>query len=247
MINVLIVLILSIAKSLKNNESKNIGSYKGLSLRVCDNGPFSEKTIELVGSHTYKKDIGDDGVGLIKRIENMHSSIPDLLEAMKNRLSEYKLRLEQLKTEFEKPFEQAQKYKEKSARLDEINKDIEKIDTKKENTINVVFFKNGTAYTSEISSDFEELENELNCKDLSITLLDDGVVAISRKDDKFGKSSPTCMIENTNFYGDFFICGIDENANFCELSHNGLSEYKSKAQQGKINEHGNENTLLLNL
>lgn len=238
-------LILSIAKTLKDKETKDIGSYKGLTLRVCDNGPFSEKTIELVGSYIYKKDIGDDGVGLIKRIENMYSSIPDLLEAKKNRLSEYKLQLEQLKIEYEKPFEKEQEYKEKSARLDEINKDIGKVDTKKETTINVVFFKNGTAYTSEISSDFEKFENELSCKDLSITLLDDGVVAISRKDDKFGKSSPTCIVENKNFYGDFFICGIDENANFCELSHNQLSEYKSKVQQGKINEQGNDNNLSL--
>ena len=69
----------------------------------------------------YSCDLGKDKFGNISRINNLLSSLPKRLDEFENKLSNTHVQLENAKKQLEKPFPHEQEFKEKSARLEQLN------------------------------------------------------------------------------------------------------------------------------
>lgn len=112
--------ILEACKEVKDlNTQVEIGSYRGMTMYLSNRG-FRHELI-LRGEMSYKVELGDDVRGNLTRIENALADAPDRLKAVKNQLENLYQQREAAKAELDKPFPQEDEYREKSARLAQLN------------------------------------------------------------------------------------------------------------------------------
>lgn len=104
----------------KSGETTPIGTFKGFTL-LAEKNYMGVNYMVLRGKSEYKAEISTSPVGNMVKLENLFAGISQHLEFLKKKLEEYQRNLEQSKLEYQKPFEQEKELKEKIARLEQLN------------------------------------------------------------------------------------------------------------------------------
>ena len=116
--------ILEAFKDAKGMEPVPIGSYRGfaMSLTVEDFG--RDFILTLKGKMNHRVTLGKDARGNLTRIDNILSAMPDRLQNVRNTLDALTAQMETAKAELGKPFPQEDELRTKSARLAELNAEL---------------------------------------------------------------------------------------------------------------------------
>ena len=116
--------ILEAFKDAKGMEPVPIGSYRGfaMSLTVEDFG--RDFILTLKGKMNHRVTLGKDARGNLTRIDNALSAMPDRLQNVRNTLDALTAQMETAKAELGKPFPQEDELRTKSARLAELNAEL---------------------------------------------------------------------------------------------------------------------------
>ena len=99
----------------------NLGEYRGFKTEICFDSFSRIYRFILKGEISHSVDLGTDANGNIVRIDNAIKDMPSRLAMCKTELENTMLQLENAKAEVEKPFAFEDELKQKSARLDELN------------------------------------------------------------------------------------------------------------------------------
>ena len=116
--------ILEAFKDAKGMEPVPIGSYRGfaMSLTVEDFG--RDFILTLRGKMNHRVTLGKDARGNLTRIDNALNAMPDRLQNVRNTLDALTAQMETAKAELGKPFPQEDELRTKSARLAELNAEL---------------------------------------------------------------------------------------------------------------------------
>ena len=110
---------------LLNAEEKVIGSYRGFELSLRFDTFRSEYQALLKGQRKYTVPLGTDPLGNIIRLDNSLNSFPERITAAENELTTLHQQQVAAQIEVEKPFPQDDELAEKSARLAELNAQLD--------------------------------------------------------------------------------------------------------------------------
>ena len=106
-------------------DSMKAGTYCGFTLRVSKPDMLSNPRVEIQGGNSYFVELGESPLGNIQRIENAVEGIVLAREKDERSLTTAKGNLEDAKAELDKPWPQEQELQEKSARLTELNIELD--------------------------------------------------------------------------------------------------------------------------
>ena len=115
--------LLDAVNEIKDMNPVKIGSYRGFELEACI-AAFGEYQLTLKGGMTHTIELGADPRGNLTRIENALDRIPDRLRAVQAQLENYMQQQAAAQEELGKPFPLEQELKEKSARLIELDMEL---------------------------------------------------------------------------------------------------------------------------
>ena len=110
---------------LPNAEEKVIGSYRGFELSLRFDTFRSEYQAILKGQRRYPVALGTDPLGNIIRLDNFLNSFPERINSAENELATLHQQQAAAQIEVEKPFPQEEELTEKSARLAELNAQLD--------------------------------------------------------------------------------------------------------------------------
>ena len=110
---------------LPNSEEKVIGSYRGFELSLRFDTYHSEYQALLRGQRKYPVALGKDPLGCIIRLDNSLNNFPERISSVENELATLKQQQAAAQIEVEKPFPQEEELAEKSARLAELNAQLD--------------------------------------------------------------------------------------------------------------------------
>ena len=110
---------------LPNAEEKVIGSYRGFELSLRFDTYRSEYQALLKGQRKYTVPLGTDPLGNIIRLDNALNSFPERINSAENELATLHQQQAAAQIEVEKPFPQEEELAEKSARLAELNAQLD--------------------------------------------------------------------------------------------------------------------------
>ena len=110
---------------LPNAEEKVIGSYRGFELSLRFDTFRSEYQALLKGQRKYTVPLGTDPLGNIIRLDNSLNNFPERITAAENELTTLYQQRAAAQIEVEKPFPQEEELAEKSARLAELNAQLD--------------------------------------------------------------------------------------------------------------------------
>ena len=110
---------------LPNAEEKVIGSYRGFELSLRFDTFRSEYQALLKGQRKYTVPLGTDPLGNIIRLDNSLNSFTERITAAENELTTLHQQQAAAQIEVEKPFPQEEELAEKSARLAELNAQLD--------------------------------------------------------------------------------------------------------------------------
>ena len=116
--------LLDACKEVKNSEPVQIGSYRGFAMSVTFDAFRKEYTLLLKGQMTHRVTLGADPRGNLTRIDNALAQMPQRLEAVKNQLDNLYQQQTAAKAEVGKTFPQEQELRDKSARLLELDAEL---------------------------------------------------------------------------------------------------------------------------
>ena len=104
----------------KNGETTHLGEIKGFELLVEKNF-IGVNYMVLRGKTDYKAELSTSPVGNMVKLENLFGGISQNLDFLTKKIEQYQRDLEQSKADYEKPFAQEAELTEKTARLNELN------------------------------------------------------------------------------------------------------------------------------
>ena len=110
---------------LPNAEEKVIGSYRGFELSLRFDTFRSEYQAILKGQRKYTVPLGTDPLGNIIRLDNSLNNFPERINSAENELATLHQQQAAAQIEVEKPFPQEEELAEKSARLAELNAQLD--------------------------------------------------------------------------------------------------------------------------
>ena len=110
---------------LPNSEEKVIGSYRGFELSLRFDTYHSEYQALLKGQRKYPVALGKDPLGCIIRLDHSLNNFPEQITSAENELATLKQQQAAAQIEVEKPFPQEEELAEKSARLAELNAQLD--------------------------------------------------------------------------------------------------------------------------
>ena len=110
---------------LSNAEEKVIGSYRGFELSLRFDTFRSEYQAILKGQRRYPVPLGTDPLGNIIRLDNSLNNFPERINSAENELATLHQQQVAAQIEVEKPFPQEEELAEKSARLAELNTQLD--------------------------------------------------------------------------------------------------------------------------
>ena len=110
---------------LPNTEEKVIGSYRGFELSLRFDAFRTEYQALLKGQRKYTVPLGTDPLGSIIRLDNSLNNFPERITAAENELDTLHQQQAAAQIEVEKPFPQEEELAEKSARLAELNAQLD--------------------------------------------------------------------------------------------------------------------------
>ena len=110
---------------LPNAEEKVIGSYRGFELSLRFDTFRTEYQALLKGKRKYTVPLGTDPLGNIIRLDNSLNNFPERINSAENELATLHQQQAAAQIEVEKPFPQEEELAEKSARLAELNAQLD--------------------------------------------------------------------------------------------------------------------------
>ena len=110
---------------LPNAEEKVIGSYRGFELSLRFDAFRTEYQALLKGQRKYTVPLGTDPLGNIIRLDNSLNNFPERINSVENELDTLHQQQAAAQIEVEKPFPQEEELAEKSARLAELNAQLD--------------------------------------------------------------------------------------------------------------------------
>ena len=110
---------------LPNAEEKVIGNYRGFELSLRFDTFRSEYQAILKGQRRYTVPLGTDPLGNIIRLDNALNNFPERINSAENELATLHQQQAAAQIEVEKPFPQEEELAEKSARLAELNAQLD--------------------------------------------------------------------------------------------------------------------------
>jgi len=113
--------ILEACKAMTSPDAVPLGQYRGFSMELFFDSFSKEYRITMTGSLKHTVSLGMDIFGNIQRMDNVLDGMGTRLEDQKQKLEHTKEQLEIAKEEVKRPFPQEAELKEKQARLDELN------------------------------------------------------------------------------------------------------------------------------
>ena len=116
--------ILDACKSVTGTEPVTIGSYRGFSMAMSVEDFGRQFVLTLRGEMSHRVELGKDVRGNIVRIDNALSQIPSRIQSAQAQLDNVRNQLETAKAEVNKPFPKEDELKTKSARLSELNAEL---------------------------------------------------------------------------------------------------------------------------
>lgn len=116
--------ILNLCKNVTDTNAVEIGEYRGFKMELEFNS--FEKVFQMVlkNKQVYRAVLGSDKIGIITRINNTLDGIEKLIENNKQQLENLKVQYKNAQEDINTPFKQEQEYKECSARLAEVNREL---------------------------------------------------------------------------------------------------------------------------
>jgi len=116
--------ILEACKEVKSLESVPIGSYRGFAMSLSVENFGKDYTLTLKGRMSHRVTLGTDARGNLTRIDNALAAMPERLKTVQSNLENVYRQVETAKAEKGKPFPQEEELKTKSARLAELNAEL---------------------------------------------------------------------------------------------------------------------------
>ena len=116
--------ILEAFKDAKGLESVPIGTYRGFSMSLTVENFGKDFILTLKGKMSHRVELGKDARGNLVRIDNALAQMPERYKTVQGRLENVQTQLATAKAELGKPFPQEAELKEKSARLAELNAEL---------------------------------------------------------------------------------------------------------------------------
>jgi len=111
-------------KDVKGMEPVSIGTYRGLQMSLTLEDFGREYVLTLKGQMSHRVSLGKDARGNLTRIDNVLSAIPERIQNIQNSLDSIYAQMETAKAEVDKPFPQEEELRQKSARLAELNAEL---------------------------------------------------------------------------------------------------------------------------
>ncbi|NCC69340.1 MAG: helicase SNF2, partial [Clostridia bacterium] len=116
--------LLDACKEIKNMEPVEIGFYRGFAMSVSFEPFENTYTLTLKGKMTHRVELGKDPRGNLLRIDNALDKMPERLESVKAQLENLYNQQAAAQLEVGKPFPQEDELKQKSARLIELDAEL---------------------------------------------------------------------------------------------------------------------------
>lgn len=113
--------ILAACKAMTNPDPVPLGQYRGFSMDLLFDSFSKEYRINLKGDATLSTALGTDIYGNIVRLDNVLDSLESSVKFHEEQLESTKRQLATAMVEVERPFPQEDELKRKSARLSELN------------------------------------------------------------------------------------------------------------------------------
>ena len=113
--------LLATCKAKTNPKPESIGTYRGFDLQLEYDVISKQFRLNIKGTMSHFIDLGTDVHGNIQRIENAFSGFEERLHANEQNLITANEQFEQAKLDVERPFEQEEELRVKSARLAELD------------------------------------------------------------------------------------------------------------------------------
>ena len=111
-------------KDAKGLEPVPIGSYRGFAMSLTIENFGKDFVLTLKGRMSHRVELGKDARGNLVRIDNALAQMPERYKTVQGRLENVQAQLATAKAELGKPFPQETELKEKSARLAELNAEL---------------------------------------------------------------------------------------------------------------------------
>ena len=115
---------LNLLPTVQDTKPVHVGSFRGFDVEVSLE-QFGKYSLTLNGASEHYVELGADALGNIMRVENALASLGKKLDANRARLADLESQIENARTELEKPFPQEAELAEKSARLIELNAELD--------------------------------------------------------------------------------------------------------------------------
>ena len=111
-------------KDVRGMEPVPIGTYRGFQMSLTLEDFGRDYVLTLKGQMTHRVTLGKDARGNLTRIDNALNAMPDRLQNIRNTLDALTAQMEAAKAELGKPFPQEEELRVKSARLAELNAEL---------------------------------------------------------------------------------------------------------------------------
>ena len=116
--------LMQLLPTIMDTEPVHVGTFRGFDVEVSLE-QFGKHVLTLKGTLEHHVELGADARGNISRIENALTALDKKLGALNTRLSNLQRQVENAREELEKPFPQEDELREKSARLVELNAELD--------------------------------------------------------------------------------------------------------------------------
>ena len=116
--------LLNILPTVQDTRNVHVGSFRGFDVEVSLE-QFGKYVLTLNGASEHHVVLGADALGNILRVENAIASLDKKLDTNRARLEDLERQTENAREELEKPFPQEAELAEKSARLIELNAELD--------------------------------------------------------------------------------------------------------------------------
>ena len=116
--------LLEVFKDVRGMEPVPIGTYRGFQMSLTLEDFGRDYVLTLKGQMTHRVTLGKDARGNLTRIDNVLNAMPDRLQNVRNTLDALTAQMEAAKAELGKPFPQEEELRVKSARLAELNAEL---------------------------------------------------------------------------------------------------------------------------
>ena len=117
-------MILAACKEVKSTEPVSLGTYRGFNMELSFDSFRHEFDVVLKGAMSHRVSLGTDARGNITRLDNILAAVPDRLEKAREQLTNLQNQQEATRAELGKPFPQEAELAQKSARLAELDAEL---------------------------------------------------------------------------------------------------------------------------